>query len=102
MATSEAKIGVTLRKVDAADQLAFRIEDRDTVESLLAHPPTDPQIAIDVHAQSVGSAVGFGRDECLALRQCRSRFRHVKRANDAGRDASLNSVQLRLVGRERK
>src|SRR5258706_15224754 len=47
---AETQIGAAFGQIDAADQLAVRIEDLNTVQFLAAHAPAAPEIAVDVAA----------------------------------------------------
>ena len=79
MAAAEAEVGAAFGQVDAADRLAFRIEDPHAVESRFAHAPADPQVAVDIDAQAVGRAVGLGRDERPHVGELRAVLDHVVR-----------------------
>src|SRR5260221_913271 len=50
---AEAEIGAALGQRDAADRLPRRREDHHPVETVLAHAPAGPEIAVDVAAEPV-------------------------------------------------
>src|SRR5262245_5622916 len=100
MPAAEAEVGAALWKIDAADQLAFWIENGDAIESLLPHPPANPEISIHIDAQAVRRAIGFGGDKRFAARQLG--LFDVVGPNDPRRRSCLDDVELRLVGRKRQ
>ncbi len=62
MTAAKAEVATSFRQLDSPDQLALRIKDGNTVQLLRSHPPSDPQIAVNIDAKSVWSAVFFGSD----------------------------------------
>src|ERR1700733_3493951 len=52
--TTEAEVGASFGQSNVADGLGGGIEDTHAIEVRLAHPPTAPQVAIDIDAEAVG------------------------------------------------
>src|SRR5260221_7511646 len=97
--TAEAKIGAALGQRDAADRLPRRREDHHTVETVLAHAPAGPEIAVDVAAEAVRRARA-GIDEDPALGELLAVGDDVVDADQARYRAGLHDVHLLLVRRE--
>lgn len=100
MSASETDVGTAFRKVDAADQFPFGIEDRNSVQTLPAHAPTDPQVPVRVDSQTVRSPVRLSGDEGAAVRQFRSILCNVVSSDDSGSHSRFDDVKLRLVWRK--
>src|SRR5205085_954126 len=63
---AEADVGASLRQRDTADRGAVGRKHHDAVEIGRAHPPTAPQVAVDVAAHAVG-CTGPGVDQDAAV-----------------------------------
>src|SRR5581483_9705951 len=77
MQAAEAKIGAAFGEIDAADPLAIAVENDHAIEAFGAHAPAAPEIAVHVHAHSVGRAILLGCDQLAHARQPRAAICHV-------------------------
>src|SRR5262249_17978797 len=96
----KANIGAALGQRDEADWLAGRIEDLDAILLLVAHSPPAPKVAIDIDAEAVRRAAGLRGDERPAVGELGAVVGNVVDFDDPRRNASIDNVHFRLVGRE--
>src|SRR5713226_2965226 len=83
---AEAEVCAALGQIDAADELAIRVEDRHAIEPFLAHAPAAPEVAVHVAAIPVRCA-GAGVEELALVAELGAAVNHVVHLDDARRDA---------------
>ena len=93
MSAAETDVAASFRKVDAADEFAFLVEDGNAIQAFLSHAPANPQVAIDVDAKPVRRSAIVGRQERSIVCQLRSVLRDVVGSQDTRRSSGFDNVQ---------